>query len=128
MQSRAEPTADGGWVLDGEKQWITNGPYADLAIVFAVTDRERAAARTGGISAFLVPLSTPGAEVSTVLRLYGHVGSNEATLAFHDVHLPAGSLLGTEGDGPDLAPPGTSVGPLGRAPGRERVGQYGEIT
>src|SRR3546814_113316 len=44
MQSRAEPTADGGWVLDGEKQWITNGPYADLAIVFAVTDRERAAA------------------------------------------------------------------------------------
>src|SRR3546814_7305958 len=77
MQSRAEPTADGGWVLDGEKQWITNGPYADLAIVFAVTDRERAAARTGGISAFLVPMSTPGAEVSTVLRLYGHVGRSE---------------------------------------------------
>src|SRR3546814_15490315 len=66
MQSRAEPTADGGWVLDGEKQWITNGPYADLAIVFAVTDRARAAARTGGISAFLVPMSTPGAEDSTV--------------------------------------------------------------
>src|SRR3546814_13356199 len=55
-------------------------------------------------------MSTPGAEVSTVLRLYGHVGSNEATLAFHDVHLPAGSLLGPEGDGLDLALSGTSVG------------------
>src|SRR3546814_1961083 len=55
-------------------------------------------------------MSTPGAEVATVLRLYGHVGANEATLAFHDVHLPAGSLLGTEGDGLDLALSGTSVG------------------
>src|SRR3546814_19523743 len=108
MQSRAEPTADGGWVLDGEKQWITNGPYADLAIVFAVTDRERAAARTGGISAFLVPMSTPGAEVSTVLRLYGHVRSNAATLAFHDVPLPAGSLLGPQGDALALPLSGTS--------------------
>src|SRR3546814_17437045 len=71
-QSRAEPTADGGWVLDGEKQWITNGPYADLAIVFAVTDRERAAARTGASSAFRVPMSHPGAAVSNDLRLYGH--------------------------------------------------------
>src|SRR3546814_21193819 len=49
MQSRAEPPADGGRVPDGEKQWITNGPSAALAIAFAVTARDRPAARTGGI-------------------------------------------------------------------------------
>jgi acyl-CoA dehydrogenase len=109
MQARAEHTAD-GWLLNGEKQWITNGPYADIAIVFAVTDVEAIKARRGGISAFLVPMDSLGASVSSVLKLYGHAGSNEATLAFHDVALPAWSLLGDEGNGLELALSGTSVG------------------
>jgi acyl-CoA dehydrogenase len=109
MRSTATRTST-GWLLNGEKQWITNGPYADLAIVFAVTDAEQASPRRGGISAFIVPMSTPGASVASVLKLYGHVGSNEATLAFTDVELPSWALLGEEGAGLSLALSGTSVG------------------
>jgi acyl-CoA dehydrogenase len=109
MRSRAVRTGD-GWLLNGEKQWITNGPYADVALVFAVTDPEAAAARRGGISGFFVPLSTPGASVAGVLRLYGHTSSNEATLAFQDVVLPEHALVGDEGGGLPLALSGTSVG------------------
>jgi acyl-CoA dehydrogenase len=109
MRSRAVRTST-GWSLSGEKQWITNGPYADLAIVFAITDDEAAARRRGGISAFLVPMDSPGAAVASVLKLYGHPGSNEATLAFDDVALPESALLGAEGDGMRIALSGTSVG------------------
>jgi acyl-CoA dehydrogenase len=109
MQARAERTSS-GWRLSGEKQWITNGPYADVAIVFAITDPDLVATRRGGLSAFLVPMDLAGAEVESVLRLYGHVGSNEATLAFRDVELPPWSMLGPEGDGLRLALSGTGVG------------------
>jgi acyl-CoA dehydrogenase len=109
MQSRAQRVA-GGWVLSGEKQWITNGPYAELALVFAVTDPDAAKARRGGISGFIVPMDAPGARVDGVLKLYGHAGSNEATLSFQDVELPEWALLGVEGTGLELALSGTSVG------------------
>jgi len=109
MRSRAVRTDD-GWLLNGEKQWITNGPYADVALVFAVTDPAAASARRGGISGFFVPMSTPGASVASVLRLFGHASSNEATLAFQDVALPEHALIGQEGQGLPLALSGTSVG------------------
>ena len=109
MRSRAERTS-GGWIINGEKQWITNGPYAELALVFAVTDPELVSRRRGGISGFIVPMSMAGAEVSSVLRLYGHTGSNEATLSFTDVEVPDWALLGAENDGLNLALSGTAVG------------------
>ena len=59
IQTRATRDGD-GWRLNGRKIWITNGPYADYAIVFAITDPDRAAARKGGISAFLIPTDSPG--------------------------------------------------------------------
>jgi acyl-CoA dehydrogenase len=101
---------DGGWRINGEKQWQTNGPYADLVTVFAVTDREAARARKGGISAFVLPMDTPGAGVASVIRLYGRSGSNEATVGFRDVIVPDWSLVGAEGDGMRIGLSGTGLG------------------
>jgi acyl-CoA dehydrogenase len=105
----AQPTS-GGWRISGEKLWITNGPYADLVVVFAITDPELVAARKGGISAFIVPMDTPGVEVSGIIRLYGHVGSNEASISFEDAFVPHSALMGQEGAGLEVALSGTSVG------------------
>ena len=59
IRTSAEQTAD-GWTLNGTKQWSTNGPSADYALVFAVTDREAVQQRKGGVTAFLVPADSPG--------------------------------------------------------------------
>lgn len=109
IRTRALRTGS-GWVINGEKQWITNGPYADLTLVFAVTDDEAFAARRGGITGFVVPMSSLGVSPPTVLGLYGHHFSNEATLTFKDVEVPSWSVLGQEGDGLQLALSGTAVG------------------
>jgi acyl-CoA dehydrogenase len=102
----------GGWVINGIKQWITNGPYADYAIVLAVTDGERAARRAGGISAFVVDATTPGYQVDSVIRLHGHVGSNEAILSFTDVEVGTDALMGELDEGLRLALSGTAIGRL----------------
>src|SRR3546814_19931747 len=68
MSTRAVKDGD-EWVLTGTKQWITNSPYADLAMVFAVTDPELAKARRGGISGFLVDTGEPDFSFPGILRL-----------------------------------------------------------
>ena len=65
------------FVIDGRKIWTSNAPVADYCIVFAVTDPERAAARRGGISAFLVPTASPGFAVQRVIKLFGHIGGDD---------------------------------------------------
>ena len=62
MKTRAVSDGD-EWVISGSKQWITNGPYADFAMVFAVTDPELARQRKGGITGFFVETGWPGFEV-----------------------------------------------------------------
>ncbi|SDM25260.1 acyl-CoA dehydrogenase family protein [Allokutzneria albata] len=84
----AEPDGD-GWVLTGRKKWITGGQVADLMMVFA---------RTGpGMSAFLVPRTAPGVEVTPVPRMMGTAASMIAEITFSGVKLGADALLGPRG-------------------------------
>jgi len=85
-----------GWVLNGTKTFCTNGHYADVAVVIAVTDR---AAHTHGLSAFLVDQGTKGFKPGKKENKLGLRASDTAELIFEDCFIPAGSLLGKEGDG-----------------------------
>jgi acyl-CoA dehydrogenase len=113
----------GGWVLTGVKQWISDSPYAEYAMVFAVTDEEARSARRGGISAFFVPMDAPGVTVASVIKLFGEVGGTRAILTFDDVFVPDERLVGVEGAGLELARAGVSLGRMhnaGRAVGTAR--------
>jgi len=101
---------DGGWVITGRKIWTTNAPLADHCIVFAVTDAQRAAARSGGISAFLVPMNSPGFLVQRVVRMFGHLGGDEAELVLEGVRVEPWQLVGREGAGFAAALYGINLG------------------
>jgi acyl-CoA dehydrogenase len=111
MKTTAKPSGE-GWLLNGTKQWMTNGPYADYALVFAVTDPAAVAERRGGISAFLVPTNTPGYQVDSLIKLYGHIGSNEAIISMTDAWVPEDALLGPLNDGLRIGLAGTTLGRL----------------
>jgi alkylation response protein AidB-like acyl-CoA dehydrogenase len=66
-------------VLNGTKQWITNAPYADYAMIFAVTDEEKARAHKGGITGFFLPTRTPGFSVPSVIPTMGHPAPTSAS-------------------------------------------------
>jgi alkylation response protein AidB-like acyl-CoA dehydrogenase len=85
-----------GWVLNGRKHYITNGAYADYAVVFAVTDREKRAA--GGITAFLVPHDAPGFSVGKRQRTIAG-DTNQAELVFEDCRIPGDHVIGEVGFG-----------------------------
>src|SRR5581483_11367749 len=87
-----------GWRINGVKQWISNGLYADYALVFAITDPDAVAERSGGISAFLVPTSDPGFSTAPI-EVVGHIGGHEGILTFEDVWAPDEALVGQEGKG-----------------------------
>jgi acyl-CoA dehydrogenase len=112
MRTRATRDPDGGWRLNGTKQWITNAPYAAFAIVFAVTDDAVAAQRRGGVTAFLVPTDAPGFVLDRVIRFFGHTGGDEAIISFSDVHVADDHVLGEPGEGFRLAMEGVSTGRL----------------
>jgi hypothetical protein len=84
------------WVLNGTKTFITNGHYADVLVVIAVTDR---AAHTHGLSAFLVEKNTKGFRPGKKEDKLGLRASDTAELIFEDCVLAAENLLGTEGQG-----------------------------
>ncbi|HXY50742.1 MAG TPA: acyl-CoA dehydrogenase family protein [Terriglobales bacterium] len=86
----------GGWVLNGTKTFCTNGHYADVLVVVAVTDR---AAHTHGLSAFIVEKDTKGFRPGKKENKLGLRASDTAELIFEDCLLPSDSLLGHEGDG-----------------------------
>jgi isovaleryl-CoA dehydrogenase len=89
MQMKADKT-DAGYLLNGTKMWITNGPDADVIVVYAKTDP---AAGSRGISAFLVEKSF-GFSTSPKLDKLGMRGSNTGELVFQNVEVPAENLLG----------------------------------
>jgi acyl-CoA dehydrogenase len=84
------------WVLNGTKHFITNGAHADLAVVFAVTDREKRA--SGGITAFLVPKGSPGFRVGRNQRTLAG-DTNQAELVFDDCRIPEDHVIGAVGFG-----------------------------
>jgi acyl-CoA dehydrogenase len=111
---------DGGWRITGVKQWISDSPYADYALLFAVTDDDLRKTRKGGISAFFVPMDAAGVQVASVIKLFGEIGGSRAILTFDDVDVPDSALVGTESRGLDLARAGVSLGRMhnaGRAVG-----------
>jgi len=88
--------AKGGWVLNGTKTFITNGHYADVVVVLAITDR---AAHTHGLSAFVVEKGTKGFRAGKKENKLGLRASDTSELIFEDCFVPAESLLGGEGNG-----------------------------
>lgn len=84
------------YVLNGTKMWITNGPDADVLIVYAKTDPQGGAK---GISAFIVEKDTPGFTTAQKLDKLGMRGSNTCELIFQDCKLPLANRMGKEGDG-----------------------------
>jgi alkylation response protein AidB-like acyl-CoA dehydrogenase len=85
------------WVLNGAKTFITNGSYANCAVVLAVTDREKGT--HGGISAFVVERGTAGFRSGKKENKLGLRASDTAELIFESCEVPAENLLGKEGDG-----------------------------
>jgi len=84
------------WVLNGTKTFITNGSYADVMVVVAVTDRT---AKTHGLSAFIVEKGTKGFRAGKKENKLGLRASDTAEMIFEDCEIPAENLLGKEGDG-----------------------------
>ena len=101
-----------GWVLDGTKQFITSGRSADVAIVFAVTDPD---AGKRGISAFIVPTSTPGYRVASIERKLGQHLSDTTQLVFEEMEVGADQMLGAEGEGYRIALSNLEGGRIGIA-------------
>jgi alkylation response protein AidB-like acyl-CoA dehydrogenase len=85
-----------GWVLNGAKTFCTNGHYADIAVVMAVTDRSK---NSHGISAFIVEKGTPGFKPGKKENKLGLRASDTSELIFSDCRIPPENLLGAEGDG-----------------------------
>ena len=111
IKTRARRDGD-DWVISGSKQWITNGPYADYAIVFAVTDEEQAAKHQGGITAFFVDTAWPGFSKDAALRIMGHLGSDCGILSLDNVRVPGDHVMGQVGQGFQIAMLGISEGRL----------------
>src|SRR5215212_139229 len=108
---RTTATRDGAdYVLNGVKQFITSGKNGDVAIVMAVTDK---AAGKRGISAFVVPTSTPGYTVARLEDKVGQHASDTAQIVFERCRVPVANLLGEEGQGLKIALSGLEGGRIG---------------
>ena len=105
LRTRAERRGD-HYVLNGSKQFITNGPVADTLLVYAKT---KPAQGPRGISAFVVTRDTPGFSVSRSLDKMGMRGSPTGELAFQDCAVPATNLVGVEDQGVSVMMSGLNV-------------------
>jgi alkylation response protein AidB-like acyl-CoA dehydrogenase len=111
IRTRATKT-DGGYVLNGSKQFISSGKIAGLAIAFAVTDPE---AGKKGISAFLIPTDRPGYVVDKVEHKLGQLASDTCSLRFDDLRIEEALRLGAEGQGYRIALANLEAGRIGIA-------------
>jgi len=107
------------YVLNGSKTFITNAGYAAWTVVFAKTDPK---AGSKGMSAFIVPMDTPGVTIEKHLDKMGQRATDTSAFALQDVRVPVENRLGEEGDGfkiamatLDFTRPGTAVGAVGVA-------------
>jgi isovaleryl-CoA dehydrogenase len=116
MRARAE-RKDGGHVLNGSKMWITNGPEADTAVVYATIEPGSGAK---GITAFILERGMPGFRAAQKLDKLGMRGSDTSELVFEDCFVPDANLLGRPGGGAEILMSGLDYerlvltgGPLG---------------
>ena len=116
MRTRAERKGD-RYVLNGSKMWITNGPDAEVLVVYAKTDPE---AGSRGITAFLIEKGMAGFSTAQKLDKLGMRGSNTCELVFEDCEVPAENVLGEVGGGVNVLMSGLdyeravlAAGPLG---------------
>ena len=107
------------YVLNGSKTFITNAGYATWTVVFAKTDPRGG---SKGMSAFIVPMDTPGVTIETHLDKMGQRATDTSAFALQDVRVPAANRIGEEGDGfkiamatLDFTRPGTAIGAVGVA-------------
>ena len=97
VSMRLQATREGDhFVLNGNKMWITNGPDADVYVIYAKTDAD---AGSKGITAFIVERNTPGFSRSPKLDKLGMRGSNTCELVFEDCQIDASQVLGEIGSG-----------------------------
>lgn len=111
LRTRAE-LHEGHWVLNGAKQFVSNGKRAKLAIVFAVTDP---ALGKKGLSAFLVPTDTPGFSVERSEKKMGIRASDTCAVTLNDCRIPEANLLGARGKGLSIALSNLEGGRIGIA-------------
>ncbi|MGF6691514.1 alkylation response protein AidB-like acyl-CoA dehydrogenase [Metapseudomonas resinovorans] len=111
LRTRAE-LHDGQWIINGAKQFVSNGKRAKLAIVFAVTDPELG---KRGLSAFLVPTDTPGFNVDRSEHKMGIKASDTCAVTLSDCRIPAENLLGQRGKGLAIALSNLEGGRIGIA-------------
>ncbi|MCB6365996.1 acyl-CoA dehydrogenase [Intestinibacillus massiliensis] len=100
QQTTAERQADGTWLINGSKVFITGGGRADTYVIFAMTNK---AAGNKGISAFIVDKNDPGFKIGKIEHKMGIRGSQTSELIFEDMVLPADRLLGQENKGFKIA-------------------------
>jgi isovaleryl-CoA dehydrogenase len=116
MRTRAERKT-GGYVLNGSKMWITNGPEADTAVIYATIEPGSGAK---GITAFILERGTPGYRAAQKLDKFGMRGSDTSELVFEDCFVADANVLGIAGGGVDILMSGLDYerlvltgGPLG---------------
>ena len=116
MATRATQNGE-SWILNGSKMWITNGPEADVSIIYAVTDKTDKGSR---LSAFIVERGTPGFSAAQKLDKLGMRGSDTCELVLQDCEVPAENLLGDVNRGAAILMSGLdyervvlAAGPLG---------------
>ena len=112
MKTRAIREGD-EWVITGTKQWITNGPYADYAMIFAITDPDLFAQRKGGITGFFVDTKWKGFEVVSTIPIMGHLGAEIGILSLDQLRVPDQYRLGEVNQGLRVALRGVNTGRLG---------------
>jgi butyryl-CoA dehydrogenase len=95
LRTRAKKTGD-GWVISGNKMWISMGNVAEVALIFAQTDPEK---KHKGLACFLVPTSSEGYRAQEIHGKLGLRASDTAEIALDDVEVPDSAMLGEIGDG-----------------------------
>lgn len=96
MQTTARRDPSGsGWILNGTKRYITNAPQAQVGLIMARTEKENLP-KNAHVSAFIVPMDTPGVSVGSADKKMGQAGAQIADIILEDVHVPDDALLGGE--------------------------------
>ena len=96
MTTAAKKNGD-GYLINGSKIYITNGPIADICVLYAKTDKQERSSK--GITAFVIETNQPGFKVAQKLKKMGFRGSQTAELVFEDLLVPKENILGKENEG-----------------------------